>query len=612
MGLRIDTQDVLFNLEEHLKIERLLGAERYKGLSMDDLRLILEEARKMAVEVLAPTNAPCDRQGARFEGGKVTLPHELVEAYEKFVEAGWIGLGFDASAGGSPVPHVLGVAVVEMFVAANTSFNMYPGLSRGVASLLLAYGNEQQRSYVPRLLSGEWSGTMCLTEPQAGSALGDLTSSAERDGDHYLIRGTKIFISAGEHDLTENILHLVLARTPHAPPGTKGISIFLVPKYRIDENGNPGANNEVVCAGLEEKLGIKASATCVLKFGESGPCHGYLIGQEQEGMSIMFHLMNEARLATGLQGLALGSAAYHAALDYARERVQGVDLRSFKDPLAERVAILEHPDVRRMLMDQKSMVEGLRAMLLRTALYLDLAETSPDEAERERCQDLVDLLTPVWKAFASDQGFRVTEQALQCFGGYGYIKDYPAEQYLRDCKIASIYEGTNGIQALDLLGRKLGRKGGRLVMGLMEELDRFLGAEQDHPSLGAELGRLAALKDRLLQTILSFGSAQASGDFLHPALSAVPFLHMFGHLVCAWQLLEQAVEAEGRLNALYFAEGAATAEEQEALLARNEKAVYYRNKGLTARHYVRHYLPQAHALAEAIESGDRSALEVRF
>ena len=326
----------------------------------------------------------------------------------------------------------------------------------------------------------------------------------------------------------------------------------------------------------------------------------------------MFHLMNEARLATGVQGLALGSAAYQAALDYAKERVQGVDLRAFKDPNAPRVRILEHPDVRRMLMAQKSMVEGLRAMLLRAALYLDLAETSVDEAERERNQDLVDLLTPIWKAFASDMGFRVTELALQCFGGYGYIKDYPAEQYMRDAKIASIYEGTNGIQALDLLGRKLGRKGGRLVMSLMEEIDRFLAAEQGHPSFGTELGKLAGLKDRLLQTILSFGTAQASGDFLYPALSAVPMLHMFGYLVCSWQLLEQAVEAEGRLNAIFFAEGAGTPEEQEALLARNEKARFYRNKGLTARFFARHHLPHAHALADGIDSGDRSALEVVF
>jgi alkylation response protein AidB-like acyl-CoA dehydrogenase len=612
MAFRIDLQDVFFAIEEHLKIERLLASEHYRDTSLEDFRLMLEEGAKISSEVLWPTNTLGDRQGACFENGKVTLPHEIVEAYGKFTEAGWTGVAFPEEVGGTPVPHTIGFALSEMFTAGNCAFMMYPGLTRGVAALLLEYGNEQQRTLIPKLVSGEWLGTMCLTEPQAGSAVGDLSTVAEPEGDHYLLRGTKIFISAGEHDLGENILHLVLARTPGSPVGTKGISLFLVPKYLIDENGNPTTRNGVHCTGIEEKMGIHASATCVLELGGTERCVGYLVGQEHEGMPIMFYLMNEARMATGVQGLAIGAAAYHAALDYARERVQGTDIRSFKDPSAPRVPIVQHPDVRRMLLDQKAVVEGLRAMLLRAALWMDLAETSSEPQERERYGGLVDLITPIWKAFASDMGFRVTEWALQCFGGYGYIQDYPAEQFLRDVKIASIYEGTNGIQALDLVGRKLGRKRGKLVMDLMEDIDGFLQAEAGHPSLKDELKKLELLRERVLRTVVGFGSSSAAGDFVYPALSAVPLLHMFGHLISGWQLLEQAAEAEARLHALYFAEDAETPEDQLALLGRNEKAAFYHNKVLTARHYAHQFLPQAHALAESIESGDRSALEILF
>ncbi len=611
MSFRIDLQDILFTLEEHLKIERLLSFERYKESSMEDFRLLLEEARKFSEEVLAPVNAEGDREGVKLENGAVTVPATHVEAYRQFIEAGWCGMGFAEELGGYPVPRVIGTAISEMFTGANVAFMLYPGLTRGAAELLLHHaGPEMKEKYLPKMVSGERSGTMCLTEAQAGSAVGDLSCTAVKEGDHYLLKGTKIFISSGDHNMTENIIHLVLARIEGDPPGTKGISIFVVPKFLVNKDGSLGQRNDVCCESIEHKMGIKASATCTLTFGDRGKCVGYLIGAQRSGMRIMFHLMNEARLLTGLQGESIAAAAYGEALDYAKERIQGVALRDMKNIDAPRVAIIEHPDVRRMLMNQKALVEGMRALLLRTAYYLDISEISTDDDERQRAQDLVDLLTPICKAFCSDMGFRVTELAVQTFGGYGYCSDYPVEQHLRDCKISSIYEGTNGIQALDLLGRKLGRKNGRLVMTLMEEMDRFMKAEAEHPSFGKELEKFGSMKDRLLSVIMSFGGYQMRGDFEYPALSSVPFLYMFGYTVVGWLLLEQAVEAESRLHALYFSEGAASLDEQKALRQADPKAAHYHNKALTARFFIANIFPQAHALADAIESEDRSPLEL--
>jgi hypothetical protein len=419
----------------------------------------------------------------------------------------------------------VGIAAAEMFVGACCSFTTYPGLTRGAANLIQSFGTpEQKKLFLENMYSGKWTGTMCLTEPQAGSAVGDIKTMAKKDGDHYLIQGTKIFITAGEHDLAENIIHAVLARTENAPPGVKGLSLFIVPKIRVNPDGSLGEPNDVNCGGIEHKMGIKGSATCTLNFGDEGKCHGYLLGQEGQGIQLMFQMMNEARLGVGLQGFALGNLAYLYALKYAKERIQGVEITRMKDPTAPRVPIIKHPDVRRMLMTMKAYTEGLRALIYRAAYYADLAKVATDPQEKEFCENMVDLMIPVVKAYSTDIAFRLTEWAIQIHGGYGYCGEYPVEQLCRDVKITSIYEGTNGIQAMDLVGRKLSLKKGALFLGWMKEINGFIEKYKNHGHLGSAVSQLEQAKNTLVNVARQFGKAAAGGDILFPMLHACPFL----------------------------------------------------------------------------------------
>jgi alkylation response protein AidB-like acyl-CoA dehydrogenase len=491
---------------------------------------------------------------------------------------------------------------------------MYPGLTIAAANLLAIFGNDwMKKTVVPRLYRGDWAGTMCLTEAQAGSAVGDLTTKAIPDGDHYRIEGNKIFISCGEQDITENIIHLVLARLPGDPPGTKGISLFLVPKVRFDfETGALGATNDVKCTGIEHKMGINGSATCSLAFGESGACHGYLIGEPRQGMKIMFHMMNEARIECGLQGLSIGAIAYETALAYAKERVQGQDLTKAEDPNLEKVRIIQHPDVRRMLLDMKSTTEAIRALLYFCAYHIDLSRSHTDPETRKESAAFVELLTPICKAFSTDQCFRVTETAIQTLGGYGYIKEYAVEQYCRDEKIASIYEGTNGIQALDLLGRKMAMRGGAVFMNYMASLNKFIDAGFEDWSLAAAYQGLSAGRDKLNQVAMKFMELGQGGDRAYPLLNAVPFLELFGYVVCAHLLLEQAKIASAKLAKICEEKGAQSPEERNALLESDGEARFYAGKVASAKYWAARKLPLAHAIGEAILGEDRTPLEAIF
>jgi alkylation response protein AidB-like acyl-CoA dehydrogenase len=505
-------------------------------------------------------------------------------------------------AGGFGGPRAIDVVLQELQSGANTAFNMYAGLTHGAADLIQTFAlPEDKRRFLPAMLAGRFSGTMCLSEPHAGSDVGATKTRARQlDGNVYAITGTKCWISAGDHDLTENIVHLVLARIEGAPTGTRGLSLFIVPKIWVNDDGTLGEPNDVTTASIEHKLGIRASATAVLNFGDNGRCRGILVGdQPHQGMRQMFRMMNGARIAVGVQGIALASTAYLNALAYARERLQGPSVKRFKDPDAPRVPILEHSDIRRMLLEMKAKVEGMRTLAVKLALHADLASalasTDPEQAARHTGQ--VDLLTPVVKAYGADQAFRIAEMAIQTYGGAGFVEDHPVEQYLRDAKIFSIYEGTNHIQALDLVSRKLGARGGADFAELVRLISEFVTAQRERPGLAAEvaaLGEATAALQRAAGALLEFFMG---GKIDQVTLVANAFLETMAEVVVAHLLLDAAVIADDRLR-----------REEAGLSA--EDVAFYRGKVMAAKHFVHYVLSAAPARVAAMVSGDRSALEI--
>ncbi len=608
-----DLRDVQFVLFEQLDIAKLLAYEAYRDFEKGELEVILAEGVKFAQQVLAACNESGDREGCRFENGQVFVPPSFRDAYRKQCEARWMTMCTPPAHGGQGMPFVVGAALGEAFVGANPSLCMLGGLTRAATDLLIEFGTpEMKQRYVPSMVDGRWQGTMCLTEPHAGTAVGSLLTKATRRDGRYFLKGQKIFISGGDHDLVDNVVHLVLARVEGAPAGTKGLSLFLVPKFRLSVEGQPGPSNDVQCVGIEHKLGIHGSPTCALAFGENDACEGYLVGAEQQGMELMFHMMNSARVGVGLQGVATGSAAYQTALAYARTRLQGPDIRNFRDPEAPSVPIIRHPDIRRMLASMKAFVEGGRALLLHTAYCLDVVSKSPDESNREKLTGRIEILTPLCKSWCSDTGFEVTELALQTMGGHGYLKDYPVEQHLRDVKIASIYEGANGIQAIDLLARKVARKGGLYFMQLMSDIGATLETYASHSRLAAAVQQLVDRKQKLELVTMTFGMAQGSGDLDFPLLCASPYLRMLTNVVVGWLLLEQAVTADAALARLCNAQGAKTDDERAALCDGGGDAQFYDNKVQTAKFFMSSILAENDAIAATIDSQDRSALEMRF
>ncbi|HEU4839747.1 MAG TPA: acyl-CoA dehydrogenase family protein, partial [Micavibrio sp.] len=471
-------ENMKFVLHDVLGDEKLSGLPGYGDATPDMIDSILEEAAKVCEEVLFPLNQSGDKEGCTWENGNVRTPKGFKEAYDAFSQAGWCGAVADPKYGGMGLPATVGFAINEMVCSANMSFGMYPGLSEGAYNALYLHGTQELKdTYLPKIVTGEWSGTMCLTEPQCGTDLGLIRTKAVPNGDgSYNITGTKIFISAGEHDLTENIIHLVLAKLPDAPEGVKGISLFVVPKFLPDTMGV----NAVTCGSIEHKMGIKASATCVINFEDS---KGWLVGEAHKGLRAMFTMMNTARLGVGMQGLGLAEVSYQNGLAYAKDRLQMRSLTGTKAPDKPADPIIVHPDVRRMLLISKAVTEGCRALSLWVGMALDESEKHPDPHVREEAEDLVALMTPIVKAYQTDMGFEIANHAIQIHGGHGYIWEYGVEQYARDARIAQIYEGTNGIQALDLVGRKMGQNMGRLLRRFFHPLSKFIEENQQDTTM---------------------------------------------------------------------------------------------------------------------------------
>jgi alkylation response protein AidB-like acyl-CoA dehydrogenase len=611
MKLLVDERDAKFVLYEQLHIEELCKAPRYAEFSREMFDMAIEQAEKLAEKELYPANAKGDKEGCRFEDGEVKAPESFRTPYRRYCEGGWLAMSDPEEVGGQGFPVSVTNACMELFGAANWSLLMYPGLTHGAARLLQLFGSPVlQDLYMHKMFAGEWSGTMCLTEPGAGSDVGSLTTRATRLSDGtFHIKGQKIFISSGMHDLTKNIIHMVLARIDGAPKGTRGISIFLVPRLRIDENGEL-VDNDVVCAGVEHKMGIHGSATCALNFGEEGRCVGYLMGEANKGMRIMFEMMNEARLFVGMQGLSHGSSAYLHALRYARDRIQGSAIERLKDADAPRIPIIEHPDVRRMLMFMKSSTEGLRAMLYLAAYCLDRVRIAESDEERELYQGHLDLLIPICKSVGSDLGFRVCETAVQVYGGYGFTTEYPVEQMLRDCKIASIYEGTNGIQALDLVGRKLTINRGQLLKNILKSSNEILIKVKKNFNLRDMVRIYEDAQESLIQATKFFALKSITDEFHVPLLYAKPYLDLFGDVVMGFMLLWQAHLADRRLQEIYRDHNVEDDKSRRRLLDENRSAAFYFGKMASARFFMNQVLTLAPGKARSIMNNDLSPMEM--
>ncbi len=539
-------RDIEFLLNDVFEIGKYQNLPRFSEATPDLVSAILEEGAKIAQEVLHPLNRTGDEEGCHFEDGEVTTPKGFKEAYETFTEGGWAGLTADPEYGGQGLPNILGVAFLEMISAANISFGTYPGLARGTYAAIHKHGNDEQKAtYLPRLANGEWGGTMNLTEPHSGTDLGLMRTRAEPQEDgSYKITGTKIFITAGEHDLTDNIVHLVLARLPDAPEGVRGISMFLVPKFLVNEDGSLGARNTASCGSIESKMGLKASATCVMNFDDA---IGHLIGGKNKGLRAMFTMMNEARLGVGVQGLGLSEVAYQNARDYARERRQGRSLKGPAEPDEAADPIIVHPDVRKMLLTVRAFNEGARALALWMALNADLAEIHPDDDARRVADDLVSLFMPVLKAHLTDTGFESVNWALQCFGGHGYIRENGMEQFVRDARITQLYEGTSGIQALDLVGRKLPEHMGRLLRQFFHPVDRFLQDNRDDPALKDFVMPLAKSFARLQQAT-AWVAEQGLKDPEQAGAVAADYLKMFGLVALGFMWARMAKASSEKLS----------------------------------------------------------------
>jgi alkylation response protein AidB-like acyl-CoA dehydrogenase len=537
---RSDLRDIRFTLFDLLQMQEVLGRGPYAAWSRDEVDMVLGEVDRFVKEVTGPLDLVGDRVGCHLEGGRVHTPPGFREAWQRLYQEGWYQLSAPEAYGGQGAPLTMHIVVAEQITGSNCSFGTYPGLALGAAEVIHAFGTKAQKErYLANLYGGASGGTMCLTEPHAGSDVGSARTGARRlpDGT-YAIRGTKMFITAGDHDLTDNIIHLVLARVEGAPAGTKGLSLFIVPKLRSD-----GTNNDVTTGSLEHKMGLSGSATAVLHFGENDGCVGELIGTEENvGMGQMFRLMNGARLGVALQGLGVASTAYLNALAYARDRKQGAHVTRWKDPTAPRVSILEHPDVRRMLLDMKARVEGMRALVYKVALHKDRALVigGSDDQKLAYHQGQVELFTPVVKSWSSDQAFRVCETAIQVYGGAGYVKDHPVEQHCRDAKVFSIYEGTNHIQAMDLVGRKLGMDGGQAFRAFLGDVSAFVAAQQAHPTIGPQVQALGKAADALGAAALRLLGWFQAGQLQRVPLAANRFLEMLAEVAVGWLLLQSA------------------------------------------------------------------------
>ncbi|MFL6650008.1 MAG: acyl-CoA dehydrogenase [Sulfurifustaceae bacterium] len=583
-------EDMLFVMHELAGFDEIAKLPGCGDLTPDLLRSILEEAGRFASEVLLPLNQPGDRHGARVESGVVTTPPGFKDAYKKFVDAGWNAVPCPPKFGGQGMPQLLAMALREMWDAANMSFSLCSMLTQGAVEAIETHASEElKRRFLPKLVSGEWTGTMNLTEPQAGSDLAAVRTRAVPEGDHYRISGTKVFITYGEHDWTENIVHTVLARLPDAPEGVKGISLFIVPKYLVNPDGSLGARNDVHCVSLEHKLGIHASPTAMLSYGEKGGAIGYLVGQPNRGLEYMFLMMNRARVAVGMEGIALCERAYQEALAYARERVQGRPIGASE---SGRAPIIHHPDVRRMLMSMKAQAEATRALAYYATANLDKALRHPDAKTRARAQAIADLLVPVVKGWSTEQAVEVASTGVQVHGGMGFIEETGAAQLLRDARITTIYEGTTGIQANDLIGRKVARDAGATVKSVISEMQqtcRQIGElrGEDFKAIGTSLASGVTALEQSTHFLLDTHGADPRAAFA----GSVPYLMLLGVVAGGWQMARAAMAAQKRLA------------------AGGDKR-FHETKIGTARFYADHLLPRAGAYRHEILNGAASTLRL--
>ncbi|NBB16453.1 acyl-CoA dehydrogenase [Caulobacter sp. SLTY] len=591
MAYQPPVRDHVFLLEDVLKIDQYAELPSFADASLDVVKAIIEEAGKFTGEVLAPLNSVGDKQGCTWHpDNTVTTPAGFKEAYRQLCEGGWTGLGSDPTYGGQGLPHVVNLSFSEMSSSANMAFSMYPGLAHGAYSAIHTGGtDEQKQTYLPKMVTGEWTGTMNLTEPHCGTDLGLLRTKAVPQADGtYRITGQKIWISAGEHDMADNIIHLVLARIEGAPAGVKGISLFIVPKYFPTADGGVGARNEgAKCAGLEEKMGIHGNATCVMAYDDAV---GYLIGEENAGLRIMFVMMNEARIGVGLQGVAQAEAAYQAAAEFAKDRLQGRSLTGPKNADGPADPIIVHPDVRRMLLDSKAIIEAGRAFLFWTALQGDLAHGHPDEAVRQKGNDYMGLLTPVLKGYLTDKGFKVCVDAMQVHGGSGFTEHFPASQYLRDCRIALIYEGTNGVQALDLVGRKLAANGGRAVMSFFAEIDAYVEAHGSDAQMKPFTDGLAGVKAQLQEaTMWLMQNGLANPD--NAGAASTDYMHLFGitGLAFMWAQIAEACIARAKAG---------------------DADPFYANKLVVGRYFVERIIPEGTSHLAKLKTGSATLMQL--
>jgi alkylation response protein AidB-like acyl-CoA dehydrogenase len=572
--------DIRFLLSRVLDADQLSHFKGYEDATTDLMLSVAEEGGRLCAEIIAPLNQKGDAEGCTYDNGEVRTPAGFKAAYDAYREAGWTAMIAPTEFGGQGLPQIVGTIIDEMLCSANLSFSMYPLLAHGATTAIEKWGDDElKQRYLPRLVDGTWGGTMCLTESQAGTDLGIIRTRAVPTGDgSYAITGTKIFISAGEHDLTENIVHLVLAKLPDAPAGTRGISLFIVPKFLTDEDGRIGARNGVRCGSIEHKMGIKGNATCVMNFDNAV---GWLVGEPHKGMRGMFTMMNSARVAVGMQGLGLAEVAYQNALSYAKDRLQGRAPTGATNPSGDADPIIVHPDVRRMLMTMKAYVEGMRALAYWVGILIDVETRHDDAAKRAEAEDLVALMTPVIKAFLTDTGFDITNIALQCYGGHGYIGEYGMEQFVRDARNAQNYEGTNAEQAMDLLGRKIPDDNGRMARRFAAIVQRDLQAAAQIETVAPLVAPVADAMNRLQRTTAEL-LARAAKNPDEVGAAAVDYLRMFGLASIGWMWIRMAV--------------AATKLGDDDAALRDDKLA-------TARFYISKLLPQVRALGAQIDAG---------
>ncbi len=591
-----DRRDIDFVLFEQMDVESLCQHERYAEFNRKTIEMVVSEARNLAVKEILPTQREGDVEGCRFDNGRVTVPECYQRPWKMFLEGEWLALTEDPEYGGQGMPRTLAMAANDYLVGANYAMMMYAGLTHGAALLVEAFGTEKiKKLFLKKMFTGEWTGTMMLTEPEAGSDVGRLTTTAVKNDDGtYSISGNKIFISSGEHNLSDNIIHPVLARIEGAPEGTRGISLFLVPKIWVNDDGGLGKFNDVVCTGIEEKMGIHGNATCSLTLGSKGLCRGYLLGEENKGMRAMFLMMNEARLLVGMQAMTCASNSYLNALNYARERVQGRHLLQAMNPDAPAVAIIEHPDVRRMLMSMKGYVEGMRSLLYYICKLTDDRNTAASDEEEGRLQGIIDLLIPIAKGYVSDRSSDVCNLGMQVYGGYGYIREYPQEQLVRDCRITQIYEGTNGIQAMDLLGRKLGLNKGKPIMDLMGEVQKTMARAREMETLQPLAATLEKALNRLAEVAMHIGAAVMSPKVLIAFSFANSFMEAAGDVVLAWMHLWRAVVATRQLNSG----------------AKKKDQSFYQGQVKSAQFFIQTILPVTMGKMDAIMGSCGAAVEI--